>query len=119
MATKPTISNFKTRFPEFNAIADANAQSLIDRAFIHHSATTEGVLLAAAHLHCLDSLPNELDGGAGVVSKESLGSKSVEYMTNAGGNERRAFWATSKYGRELLLIEQRNLTQNFGFLFSA
>ena len=116
---KPTIADFKSRFPEFAELTDGTTQMLIDRGWFMHSQTTEGALLAAAHLHCHDQLPSVLDGGAGVVSSESLGTKKVEYSTNAGADERRTFWSTSKYGREFMLVEQRNVRQAFGMLIGG
>ncbi|MBF2754031.1 MAG: DUF4054 domain-containing protein [Gammaproteobacteria bacterium AqS3] len=121
---KPKIMEFRARFPEFNGaigdppltLTDEVIQGILDRAWELHSVSSSGCLLAAAHLYCNDALPSELDGGAGVVKSEMLGRKKVEYSTNAGEDERRAFWSTSKYGREFMLVEQRTTPQAFGIL---
>lgn len=118
MATA-SITDFRGEFPEFSAVEDAVITALIKRAQYYHDITTRGIIYAAAHLHCLDKEKTAdlaPDGGAGVVTGESIGSRSVQYATNAGSDERKAFWARSPYGREFLQIESRNVRQGLGIV---
>lgn len=122
MATA-NLTGFRDEFPEFGRapigpVEDDVIERALVRASRFHDATDEGTLYAAAHLICTDAEKVSLspDGGAGVVSKESIGDQSVEYATNAGTDDRRAFWARSAYGREFMKIEERNVRQGFGIL---
>ena len=115
----PTVTDFKSEFPEFASLTDDTITRVITRALRFHDDTKEGAIYAAAHLYSIDlekAANHAPDGGAGVVTKESLGPKSVEYMTTAGDDERRAFWSRTPYGREFLKIEERNPRQAFGML---
>lgn len=118
-----SVSDFRGEFPEFGEppigpVADDKINRALARATRLHNATKAGTMYAAAHLLCTDVEKVALapDGGAGVVSKESIGTKSVEYQTNAGADERRSYWSRSAYGREFLKIEERNVRQGFGIL---
>ena len=122
----PSISEFKAEFPEFATLTDAVITSAIARACRFHTDQKAGTLYAAAHLHAIDqekknqdgtiSADGKVDGGAGVVTEEEIGDRSVSYMDGAGGEERRVFWQRTPYGREFLKIEERNPRQAFGML---
>ena len=121
----PTVNDFRGEFPEFASVQDTVIEQCIKRALRFHDITQEGTLYAAAHLHSLDQekagvdgtidSKGKVDGGAGVVSQEAVGSRSVAYMNGAGDDERRVFWQRTPYGREFLKIEERNPLQAFGF----
>ncbi|MBF2753949.1 MAG: DUF4054 domain-containing protein [Gammaproteobacteria bacterium AqS3] len=125
--TVATIGDFRSEFPEFPpaVISDVDVDKFLRRAKRFHTATKAGSLYAAAHLYCLDQASKgegqaenqgRTDGGMGVITKETIGPKSVEYMTTAGDNPRKVFWATTPYGREFMVIEQRNVRQGFGII---
>ena len=118
-----TIEDFRNEFPEFHGLLDSKIDMLLRRARRLHTATKAGTLYAAAHLYTLDNASKDgdgsmatADGGLGVITKETIGPKSVEYSTTAGDDARKVFWATSPYGREFMVIEQRNVRQGFGIL---
>ena len=117
-----TVDDFRAEFPEFAAVDTATIEANLRRAKRIHTATKAGTIYAAAHLYSLDKAskevaePAQADGGFGVIKKETIGPKSVEYSTTAGDESRKVFWATTPYGREFMLIEQRNVRQGFGML---
>lgn len=115
------ITDFKSAFPELATLDDAVIDSAINRAEFLHDATDRGTLLAAAHLIATDSVKASApapDGGMGVVRREKIGQQETEYETNAGGEDWKAFWSITPYGRELLQIEARNVRQGFGILIA-
>ena len=107
-----TVTTFRTRFPEFVDQADVEVTQALSYATRLHAISEDGTLLCTAHLLALssgerpDSDP-EADGGAGVVTRETIGPRTIDYLTMAGKDERRAFYATTFYGRLLLAIEDR------------
>ena len=105
-----TLSDFRSRFPEFSTTADDVVNVVLGDSALFLSAPAIGQLYAAAHLLAIAAQENAVaDGGAGVVTDEVLGPLRRTYMTMAG-NEREAFWATSAYGRRYLTIRNSSTT---------
>lgn len=101
---------FRARFPApLFADKDDTAVALaISDAQLLHTRNETAVLYLAAHLLALDSeQTGRPDGGAGVVQKEKIGPRDIQYLTDAGTDERRAFYATTSFGRRFLALEDR------------
>lgn len=112
-----SVSDFRVEFPEFTGLSDAVIEAVLRRGARLHRATKPGTLYAAAHLHSLDqekATDGAPDGGAGVVTSESIGSRSVGYAVGTEPGDRRVFWQRTPYGREFLKLEERNPKQAFG-----
>ena len=119
----PTVNDFRDEFPEFARVSDDKISRCIKRACRIHDDLPAATLYAAAHLYSTDlekgidendPSPASPDGGAGVVTSESIGSRSVSYRDGAGHDDRRVFFQRTPYGREFLKLEERNPRQAFG-----
>ena len=117
-----TLADFRAQFPDepFASTPDAKVQRLLNVALSLHSVNETATLYCAAHLLALmaeeDATSLEPDGGAGVVEQESIGPRTVGYVTQAQGDKRRAFYATTAYGRMFLALEERTPTHAMGIL---
>ena len=100
-------AQFPTGFPETD-FPDALVEARLSEALLHHAVRPLATLYATAHLLALDGQnTGKVDGGAGVVTGQTLGPQSVEYATMAAtdaGNPNAAFWATTSYGRRYLAL---------------
>ena len=89
------LAAFKAYFPDapFDSLTDPSINRALVEAKMFHQASEIATLYCTAHLISLDSLDNGLtpDGGAGVVVKEKIGPRQIDYLTQAGDDERRAF----------------------------
>ena len=118
----PTVADFRTEFPDppFAGLTDAKIESAIRLADKFHNVDPDAQMYCAAHLLALDAEAptDELapDGGAGVVASETIGPKTTRYVNQVGGSgdERKAFFGTSLYGRIFLTMEQRTARVGFG-----
>ena len=105
-----TVQAFRARFPAplFSTDTDEQIALTISDAQLLHSVNETATLYLVAHLLALNSeTTGEPDGGAGVVTKEKIGPKDITYLTDAGTDERRAFYATTSFGRRFLALEDR------------
>ena len=81
-----------------------------------HNKSAEALLYLTAHMLALEEEQIgaetrnglEPDGGAGVVTSEQIGPRRIDYLTQAGDDERRAFYVTTSYGRTFLALEDRS-----------
>ena len=109
----PSIAEFRAYFPNaFPAVDDATLQRTINESLLIHSASEEANLYLIAHLLAMQTeWADTPDGGAGVVVKESIGPRSIDYATLAGSGSStdmyKSFFAGSAYGRMFLILEQR------------
>ena len=109
------LAAFRAAFPEITAqkASDAEVERHLALALEIHSHSESATLHCAAHLVAISEErtgdgAGAADGGSGVVTSESLGPKTVTYLTNAGASARKAFFATSPYGRMFLTLEGRS-----------
>ena len=105
-----TVAAFRERFPAplFSAESEDSIAMAISDAQMLHTASELGTLLCAAHLLAVQSEDASApDGGSGVVQKEKIGPRDITYLSDAGTDERRAFYATTSFGRRLMAIEAR------------
>ena len=119
MTTTSDLTGFREWFDEepFNALGDSQINRALTEALLIHDKNPLATLYCAAHLLALDAdSPTTLaaDGGAGVITQERIGPKSLTYKTQVNGRARDAFFATSKYGRRFLLLEQRTPRSGIG-----
>ena len=103
-----TLAEFRARFVvSFASVADDVVETAIEEAHQLADTSHDASLFCVAHLLTLLAEETaELDGGSGVVSKETIGPRIVEYVTQAM-TDRQAFFAVSAYGRRVLAIEGR------------
>lgn len=119
-----TLSDFREWFPgpPFDALTDDTVTRSLNEALIFHDEREEATLYLTAHLLALDVEAGDAetrngiapDGGAGVVTSETIGPRTIGYLTQAGKNERRAFFATTPYGRRFLALEDRTPRYGIG-----
>ena len=95
MATEVSLADFRARFSALASKTDAEVQTAIDLAGTM-AFNQLSWLYAAAHL--VVRLGTESTTGAGVVSKESIGPRSVEFMLQAK-DAGEAFWGSTRYGQ--------------------
>ena len=99
---------FREEFPEFDDVADSAVNVWLGHAAEIHSLSETATLYLAAHLVALDGEDSvgQVDGGAGVITSETIGPKSATYMTQARSGDE-TFFARTQYGRLFLTIERR------------
>ena len=118
------LTAFRAKFSNapFAAMSATVIKEALDEAKLLHSIRDVATLYCAAHLLILDQENlTELgqavtapDGGAGVVTAESIGPRNISYLTQAGDDERRAFFVTTPYGRRFLALEDRSPRATIG-----
>ncbi len=94
---------FRDRFPEFYSVSDRNVERAMETARNIHSASDEAQLHLIAHLL---ELSRSDDSAAGEVISESVGPKSVTYMSQAG-EPNEAYFTRTSYGQTFLVLEKR------------
>ena len=110
--TTVTVGSFRDMFPAqiFTSISDDEIDAALKVALRLHAIDSLATLYCAAHiLAVMAEANNDLtpDGGSGVVSSEGIGPQSQQFITQAEGDNRRAFYATTSYGRMFLALEER------------
>ena len=112
-----TLSDFREYFPgpPFTNLDDASVARALNEALLLHCVREEATIYLTAHLLALDVESAEHvernglapDGGSGVVTEEAVGPRRFTFLTQAGESERRAFYATTPYGRRFMALEDR------------
>ena len=109
----PTVAEFRAQFPTAFPVAthpDTLIEARISEARQIHAVRKLATLYLTAHLIAVDAEnTGKPDGGSGVVTSEKIGPRTVNYATQAGGgregtDKRRAFFATTSYGRRFLVL---------------
>ena len=87
----PTVAEFRAQFPTaFLALThpDALITTRIGEASQIHGVRKLATIYLVAHLLAVDGeATGAPDGGAGVVSSETIGPRKVAYLTMAGGRD--------------------------------
>ena len=104
----PTLTEFKTRFPELDHPDDTIEEALTEAVLIHSLDDTITGYVAAHLLAIRPDRTGTADGGSGEVKAERIGPRRVEYATMAKDGRRDVFFATSSYGRMVLTLEDRH-----------
>jgi hypothetical protein len=109
MAFTPTPAEFKTRFPEFANVSDAEIQTQLDRALAYLPEDRwgcyyeDGVYLLAAHFLAI-KIAREASGGsggsAGSVSSRKVGDVTVTFARLPSGSASQDFYMSTPYGQE-------------------
>ena len=101
-----TVSDFKTRFSNYSAVADALIQAMIDEAVLILNATywgnkyDTGLLYYSAHLLTLDLKASAgATGSVGAVSGKSVDGVSVSYSVPSGGGSNDDWLKSTVYGQ--------------------
>ena len=101
----PTVSDFRQEFPEFRATDDGVITSRLNQARLIHDVRRLATLYLTAHLIVIGNQESLMpDGGAGVVSREKVGPRDIEYLTQADNKPERSFFASTSYGRQYLAL---------------
>lgn len=117
----PTVSDFKTRFPQFAGVSDATVQSILDEVIPQVGETwlerdrTPGVLHLVAHLMASQGIGVIAPGGGsavtGAVKRRKVGDVEVEFAGvggGAGGGYFVAGYNTTSYGIKYLEYLRKN-----------
>lgn len=107
MATAPTVTDFRTRYPAFAAVADATVQIWLDEGFAEVAAWSDadqprGALAYAAH-----RLAEQGIGGATPQGVTGFKSGTFSAQVSDAAANRTGFNATI-YGREFLALARRS-----------
>ena len=110
------VAGFRAQIPGvFADQSDADITASINEALLISDVLEEATLYLAAHLMAVKTeWQSTPDGGSGVVAKETIGPRSIEYMTTAGESERRAFFSTTPFGRMYMTLEDRTPRAGIG-----
>lgn len=105
-----TVSGFRARFGDrFSDETDDDIEAALETAVLIHALNDTATAYLAAHLLVTD-LPDAAeahDGGSGVVQSERIGPRTISYVNMVADGERKAWFATSEYGRRFLILEDR------------
>lgn len=123
---KPTLDEFRTRFPIFNdSASDELVEMLIEEAAGQvntawiESDYKPAILYLTAHLIATDNSAEGSDPGSGVggdsggeIASESWGPISVSYRARSipkmGDNAFDQFYGTTSYGRRYMILVRRS-----------
>lgn len=122
MWVAPTVAEFKTRFPEFAAVAEATVQMVLDEATADVGPTwlerdrTPGVLHLTAHLLTAQGSGVSGAGGGGAavtgaIKRRKVGDTETEFAGVAGGAATGGaldFYRSTAYGVRYLSLMRRN-----------
>ena len=118
MATDVTVTSFRAQFPQsthFPDATEAQIESALEEACILHSLRELATLYLTAHLLAIDSEhTGKPDGGSGIVSMERIGPRTINYLNQIEGAGRKAFFASTSYGRRFLELEARTPRYGIG-----
>ena len=104
----PTRADFRSEFPELDGQSDDKVDQALKDARRIHNIRPRATLHLAAHLLVGDPLEGQPDGGTGVISSRRLGPMTVQLKTMVDEDAKRAFYATSSYGRRFLELEDHS-----------
>ena len=103
-----TPAEVRSALAEFGSATDypdSRINAAVTNARLIHDIRKQAVLYLAAHFLAIEAENTAApDGGAGVVSSEKIGPRSVTYVTQAKGKASRSFFATTSYGRIFLAL---------------
>lgn len=108
-----SITTFKARFTEFDAIADARITVFMDDALLILSEATWGDLypqavcyLTAHYLALAEESSLGSTGNVGNVSAKSVDGVSVTYSSVPYTNENQAYFGSTIYGQTLMSLSK-------------
>lgn len=120
--TPPTVTDFKTRFPEFAAVPDATVQAVLDEAVLEVSPSwveayrTPGVLNLTAHLLATQGFGGSGAGGGGAASsgaikRRKVGDVETEWagISGGGGSQSASFYNSTRYGQRYYELLRKNI----------
>ena len=102
---KPSVADFRSRFSEFSTTDDSDIERITEIAIQIYATSVDALLYLVAHILTLEAVDPKLDGGAGEVRVETIGKRSLEYVTQAS-DAGEAFYSTTFYGRTHLRMRR-------------
>jgi hypothetical protein len=106
----PTLADFRTRYPAFDAVADETVQVYLDDGDAETAAWPDADRARAVMLYTAHQLANQgLGTGAIVAGVTSFRSGSFSATLSDAAAARTGFNATS-YGRDYLALMRRNFS---------
>ena len=106
MANTCTPTNFKSRFPEFNAITDDRIQIFIDDALLVIKEATWGTTyslgvcyLTAHYLALSEASSNGNSGSVGNVASQAVDGVSISFNNPSMSSASMAYYNSSQYGQ--------------------
>lgn len=106
--TAPTLSEFRTRYPAFDAVADATVQAYLDEGDAETASWPDADRSRAVMLYTAHHLSSQgLGTGALVAGVTSFRSGSFSATLSDAAASRIGFRSTG-YGRDWLALARRN-----------
>ena len=112
-----TVADFRLIFPEFSQTSDRAVQVKIDEALEIHNVSERASLFCTAHLLALEAA--RIAGTPilhGERAEERAGPLRATYRTMTEDGQRSAFFTSTPYGREFLILESRTPRVGLGLL---
>lgn len=102
-----TPNTFKIRFPEFNSIADATIQMLLDESYLlltkeNKYQDTMVMYLTAHNLVVQQNQANGNNAPIQLATSKSVGNVSTSYSNPADSNPDISFYMSTSYGQKYL-----------------
>lgn len=107
----PTLEQVRQQFPEFSSQNDETVNAAIRDAYAVHRIRPQATLYLVAHILSLvtDNV-EQPDGGMGIVVKETLGPKAIDYKTMSNDADTLKVWCeATHYGRMFLVLYETSI----------
>ncbi|NIQ92382.1 MAG: DUF4054 domain-containing protein [Deltaproteobacteria bacterium] len=110
----PTPSDFKTRFPEFDSVANSTVQLFLDDAALSVNTCIFGAkadlatMYLAAHLLSSSGASGTSGGSAGQITEETVGDLTRKYGT-ASVNVSSDGMNSTKYGQTFVRLRTESM----------
>lgn len=115
MATTVTPATFKTRFPEFDSVADARIQLFIDDSVVILNESfwgakyDLGIYYLTAHYLTLaeKSESGGTSGTSGAISSRSVDGTSVTYASITPDDSSEGYYLSTTYGQRYIALRKK------------
>ncbi len=122
----PTAAHLKSRYPEFDPVADALVTSVLDDAIADvddrwiENDRRRAQLALAAHMLAVEGEParsqaiaagQSIDPRLGPVKRDKVGDTETEYVVTgdaSGGSAADNAYTSTRYGQQLLVLRARS-----------
>ena len=107
----PTLDQVRQQFPEFSNQGEDVINNAIRDAYAIHRIRPQATLYLVAHIISL-TIDNveQPDGGQGIITKETLGPKTIDYKTMSSDADTLKVWCeATHYGRMFLVLYETSI----------